>query len=863
MTTGRRAGWAGSRAVRRSRQWAPWLVLFAIVGVRAETTSNGAPSVEEAALAASDELAKQAFQILKANCLECHGETKRGGLDLRTPDSLLAGGAKGRVVIPHDPEKSRLYQYATTEHEGRLPLAPDAKISEADLETLRAWIEAGGSLAGVLEAGGRAGGAGEKPEDRPFKPGEREYWAFKVPVRVAPPAVKSPGWNAHPIDRFLAASMEAKGLRPSAPADRRTLIRRAYLDLTGLPPDPGEVEAFVNDKSPRAWETVVDRLLASPHYGERWARHWMDLVRYADSGGFEFDTDRPQAYRYRDYLVRSFNEDKPYDQFIKEQIAGDEYAPGSDVAMTATGFLRLGPSGGNRQDQLDDLLSTTSLTFMGLTVGCARCHNHKFDPIPQKDYYRLQSIFFSTRPVEHPLVPAHEVEANRREASRIDAQQRPLRDAKRKLEAPFMQQILDREIAKLPDYMQLAWKTPPEKRTEGQKLNVIQIEKTISNDTLRALVTEKDVVALMPDDVKAKHADLSAQIAALEAKRPAPFATAQAIGERGRVPQPSFFLHRGSPDNPGSQVAPGVLSVVSETEWPFPEPPADATSSWRRRGLAEWLVWKDNPLTARVMVNRLWQHHFGEGIVRTPGNLGKLGDRPSHAELLDWLALELQDRQWSLKAMHRLMMTSRAYQMASVDIPANVTIDPENRQFWRAPRVRLEAEIIRDGILAVAGTLDRTVGGPSVFPYIDPDLFEASSKRNWPGKADTDPTTWRRSIYVYLKRSIRYPMFETFDQPNLVNSADRRNRTVIAPQALILMNNGMVLLQAEKFAERLEREAGSDRTKQIDRAFRLALARPPDAIERRRSLELVSASPDGLARFCHAIFNLSEFVYRQ
>lgn len=852
-----------SRHLLRS---APWLALVAVVGLRAENgPPDRHPAPDLAAFAAADDLAKQAFQVLKANCFDCHSETKRGGLDLRTSASLLAGGAKGKVVVPHNPETSRLYLYATTEHEGRLPLAPSARLSETDLETLRTWIEAGGSLDGVDEAGGAVKAAGEqKPEDRAIKPQEREYWAFKTPVRIAPPPVPGlPGWSGHPIDAFLAASMVAKGLKPSAPADRRTLIRRAYLDLLGLPPAPEEVEAFLADKSPKAWETVVDRLLASPHYGERWARHWMDLVRYADSGGFEFDTDRPQAYRYRDYLVQAFNRDKPYDQFIKEQLAGDEYAPNSDEAMTATGFLRLGTSGGNRQDQLDDLLSTTTLTFMGLTVGCARCHNHKFDPIPQKDYYRLQSILFSTRAVEHPLVPAAEVEANRRETQRLDGLQRPLRDAKRKIEAPFMQQILDREIAKLPDYMQLAWKTPPEKRTEGQKLNVIQIEKTIANDTLRALVTEKDVVALMADEVKARHAQLNAQIAALEAQRPKPFPTAMAIGERGRVPQPTFFLHRGSPDSPGSQVAPGVLSVVSEQEWPFPEPPADATSSWRRRGLAEWLTWKGNPLTARVIVNRLWQHHFGEGIARTPGNVGKMGERPSHPELLDWLALELIDRGWSLKAMHRLMMTSRAYQMASIDIPGNIAIDPENRMFWRAPRVRLEAEIIRDGILAVAGSLDRTIGGPSVFPYIDPDLFEASSKRTWPGKPDDDPATWRRSVYVYLKRSIRYPMFETFDQPNLVNSADRRNRTVIAPQALILMNNGMVLLHSKRFAERLKKEAGNDPDKQIDRAFRLALARPPDVVERRRSLEFVKSGPNGLAEFCHALFNLTEFVYRQ
>jgi hypothetical protein len=308
-------------------------------------------------------------------------------------------------------------------------------------------------------------------------------------------------------------------------------------------------------------------------------------------------------------------------------------------------------------------------------------------------------------------------------------------------------------------------------------------------------------------------------------------------------------------------MTPGVLSVATTAEWPFPEPPPDARSSWRRRGFAEWIVAPTNPLTARVMVNRMWQHHFGEGIARNPGNFGRMGERPSHPELLDWLALEFIDRGWSMKAMHRLILTSRAYQMASIDIPGNVAIDPENRLFWRAPRVRLEAEIIRDNIMAVSGALDRTLGGPSIFPYIDPDLFAESSRRTWRGRPDDDPSTWRRSLYVFLKRGIRYPMFETFDQPNLVNSADRRNRTTIAPQALILMNNGMVLAQARKFAERLTREAGADPARQVDRAFELALARPPDTVERRRSVEFVQAS--GLEAFCHALFNLNEFVYRQ
>jgi mono/diheme cytochrome c family protein len=858
--------WIAGSARRGGLSLVPWLVLLGGVVLAAGGSPAPPPRELFGPYPSPDELARQAYQVLKANCFECHGASKRGGLDMRTPATLKAGGAKGPVIVAHDPDKSRLYLYAAYEQDVKMPPPPRGRITDAELDTLRAWIEAGGSLEGVDDAQAAARSAEElrRSEDRPIRPQERQYWAFQTPVRAAPPTVKTPGWSDHPIDAFLAARMEAKGVAPSGPADRRTLIRRAYLDVIGLPPSPEEVDAFVADKTPGAWETVVDRLLASPHYGERWARHWMDLVRYADSGGFEFDVDRTEMYRYRDYLVRSFNSDKPYDRFIREQLAGDEYPPITEEAMIATGFLRLGPSGGgNRQDALDDLLSTTSLTFMGLTVGCARCHNHKFDPIPQKDYYRLQSVFFSTRDVDYPLAPAHQVENNRLESERFTARQKPLRDAKKAIEAPYLQQILDREIARLPEYMQLAWKTPPDQRSEGQKLNVIQIERTITNDSLRALVTEKDIVALMPAEVKAKHDEVKAKLAALDAEKPKPLPTALTIGERGRVPQPSFFLHRGSPDAPGSQMTPGVLSVVSEEEWPFPEPPADATSSWRRRGLAEWLTWKGNPLTARVMVNRLWQHHFGEGIARNPGNFGKMGEQPSHPELLDWLAVELVDRGWSLKAMHRLMLTSRAYQMSSADMAANVAVDPENRLFWRAPRVRLEGEIIRDAMLAVAGTLDRTIGGPSIFPYIDPDLFEESSKRTWRGAPDDDPSTWRRSLYVFLKRSIHYPMFETFDQPNLVNSADRRNRTTIAPQALILMNNGMVLTQAKRLAARLVREAGADVGAQVDRGFRLALARLPDADERQRSIAFVKSGPAGLTEFCHALFNLNEFVYSQ
>jgi hypothetical protein len=509
-----------------------------------------------------------------------------------------------------------------------------------------------------------------------------------------------------------------------------------------------------------------------------------------------------------------------------------------------------------------DRTNTIGSAFLGMTVGCARCHNHKFDPIPQKDYYRIQSVFFSTRSLEYPLVPAHEVAANKAETARIDELIRPLRQSKRMVEAPYLKHLVEQEIAKLPEYLQLAYNTPPAKRTEGQKLNAAQVEKTLQNDTLRAKITDKDLTPLMTAEERATHASLVAQIAALEKQKPKPFATAMAMSDAGREPRPSFFLHRGSIDQRGSEMTPGVLSVATTVEPAFLAPPPDAKSTYRRRGFAEWLVSPDNPLTARVMVNRIWQHHFGEGIVRTPSSFGKMGEKPSHPELLDWLAVEFVERGWSIKAMHRLMMTSEAYQMSTTDIAANLKADPENRLFWRMPRQRLEGEIIRDQMLAVAGTLDPTLGGPNVFPYIDPDLFEKSSKRDWPGKPDDDPSTWRRSLYVFSKRSIRYPFFETFDQPNLVNSVDRRNRSTVAGQALILMNNAAVVVQARKFAERLGRDAGPDAAAQVTRGFQLALGRPPDKDELAQSVAFVTGSERGLAEFCHVLFNLNEFVYR-
>jgi mono/diheme cytochrome c family protein len=835
-------------------------VLYLIVFFFLPGASAGLP--QESA----QELSRQAYAILRQNCFGCHGAGKMSGLDLRTAESALAGGDNGKVIEPFDASASRLYQFIT--HQAKPTMPPGKKIPDAAIETLRRWIEAGASFDGFEKEAARKDDEPAKLVERPITPEERGFWAFQPPRRLSEPRVSHPGRGANPIDAFLLAKMKAKGLKPSPRAGRRTLIRRAYLDLTGLPPGPEEVEAFVKDTSPGAWERLIDRLLASPHYGERWARHWLDLVRFADSGGFEFDVDRPDAWRYRDYVVKAFNDDKPYDQFIREQLAGDEYAPDSQEAMIATGFLRLGPEGGGggergRQDALDDLITTTSLTFMGLTVGCARCHDHKFDPIPQKDFYRIQAIFAPSRPINYPLVGADVVAAHRAETQRIESLQRPLKKAKEELEAPHLKALVEEAVSRLPEYMQIAWRTPPEKRTPGQRLNVQQIKKTLEDDSLSQKLTEKDIVARMPADDKRKHQELVEQIKALDRQKPKPYPTARAIGESGPKPGPTYFLYRGAPDAKGPVVTPGVLSVINETDYEFPTPPPNVKSSYRRRGLAEWLASRQNPLTARVMVNRVWQHHFGEGIVRTPSNFGKLGEPPTNPELLDWLAIEFMNGGWSVKRMHRLMMTSQAYQMASDDIAADVAIDPENRLLWRMPRARLEAEIIRDQILAVAGNLDRTLGGPCVYPHIDPKLFQSSTKRTWPGKPDDDPSTWRRSLYVYSKRSIRYPLFEAFDQPNLINSCDRRNISTIAPQALLLMNNNFVLTEAKYFADRLRREAGDDARAQAQKAYRLALGRSPTSFELAKTVEFIRSGPDGLAEFCHALFNLNEFVYRQ
>ncbi len=810
-------------------------------------------------LAAGADLAGEANAILQENCQMCHGAAvQQSGLDLRTRDKILTGGERGAAVTGASLSGSWLWKLVT--HTVTPFMPPGGKLPDEKIEILRKWILAGAPMpeGGVTDEEAERLEALRKLEERPITEVERSWWSFTTPVRPIVPGDP----DRHPVDAFLEAKLREKNLVRSAAADTRTLVRRLYLDLTGLPPSIAEVEEFLGDESPDAWTVLIDRLLESPHYGERWGRHWLDLVHYADSGGFERDYDWPTMWRYRDYVVDAFNNDKPYDQFIREQIAGDEIAPGSSEANIATGFLRMVLDNNikderTRMDELDDNVGTTAQTFLAVTAQCARCHSHKFDPIPQKDYYRMQAVFFSTIETDFPLVPPETVAQHEERNKEIDRQTKPLNERLLTLEKPHRDVLFQDRLDALPSYYRIAWETPPEKRTKAQRLNARQV------DALHTQIELKDVLEKMSDRDRQEHAEIELQVQALERSRPEPYPTARTISEDSRDPLPSFFLHRGDPGSKGSRMEPGVLTVATRAEPAFPPPPSDASTSWRRRHFADWIASSDNPLTMRVMVNRVWQHHFGEGIVRTPSNFGGTGMLPSHPELLDWLAVELIESGWSIKHMHRLLLTSEAYRMASQDLPANLAKDRENKYFWRQSRNRHEVEVIRDQIMAVAGTLNRAVGGPPVRPYIDPTLFQSSTDRTWPGMNVGDPASWRRSLYVFSKRSIRYPMFEAFDQPDMVSSCSRRTRSTVAPQALLLMNNAEVLLQAKYFAQRVVVEAGHDPPAQVERAFELALSRKPREAEMDRALGFVANTPTGLVDLCQTLFNLNEFLYRQ
>ena len=721
----------------------------------------------------------------------------------------------------------------------------------------------------------------------------RNYWAFKLPVRAPVPETAARFDN--PIDRFLEQARRANGLEAAPRAARATLLRRAYLDLIGLPPSPAETAAFLADNTAGAWERTIDALLASPHYGERWGRHWLDVARYADSSGFEQDYDRPNAWRYRDYVIRAFNQDKPYDRFLKEQIAGDELDAKNDDTLIATGFLRAGPrvafrekdNPERRYEYLDDLIATTGRGVLGLTVQCARCHNHKFDPIPQRDYYSLVATFFGYVETTHPLVPPAEAEAYEKKVGEISARQAALKAQIKQIEAPYEARLRQEAYKRFPEEVQRAIAKPERDRTPGEQLLAQQVIEQVN-------VGGRALAGVMAPADAARTKALADRIAALEKGKPAPIPVAEIVtdgdyrfapdGEgdevvgcpKCRIPEvpsgsflhtgpgryqapPSYLLFRGDPNTKGSQMRPGFVAAATYGNPPTEIPPADGRTSGRRRALAEWLASPQNPLTARVIVNRIWHHHFGRGIVGTLDNFGKMGDAPTHPELLDWLAVEFMNRGWSIKQMHRLIMTSDAYRMASAfEHAANRDKDPQNQYLWRFRAQRLDAEVVRDSILTASGGLNRAIGGPPVFPPLPKELMTEANHGIWKSQAD-GPDVWRRSVYVYRKRGLAFPMFQAFDLPEQNVTAAARYVSTVPTQALTLLNDAFVLRHAGMFADRVKREAGDAPARQIDLAYRIALTRPPTQTELAMALDATRTG--SLVDFTHVLLNVNEFVY--
>jgi hypothetical protein len=673
----------------------------------------------------------------------------------------------------------------------------------------------------------------------------KDHWAWKPPVRPAVPVV--PG-AANPVDCFIRARLGSAGLAPAAPAKREHLLRRVTFDLTGLPPTPEEAASFVTDNSPDAWAKVVDRLLASPAYGERWGRHWLDLARYADSNGYEFDEPRPDAWRYRDYVIRSFNADKPYDRFVIEQLAGDEAFPDDRDARIATGFNLLGPDMTDASDQfqrrhntLTDMTDTAGLAFLGLTIACARCHDHKFEPLPQTDYYRLLA-FFTPAEFRRDLSIASDHQRAEFAVKTRDylEKTKPTRDAIAGLEGPHRAKLFEAKLAKLSAEAQTAHRTPPDRRTGGQQELVAETERLV---VVAAAEIAKDLTA----DERTRLTELQNQLKKDDARKPAALPIAMGLADRpGPLPK-TFLLERGELANKAAEVRPGFPAVLGGKD-------VEADGG-RRLALAKWVASPDNPLTARVIVNRLWQHHFGRGIVVTPSDFGVRGERPTHPELLDYLATELVAGGWQLKRIHRLILLSDTYQQSTQASPEAMAKDPDNHLVSRMNRRRLEGEAVRDSLLAISGRLNPKAGGPGVaLPGVAGPGGGAK-----PVPATTDPAEHgRRSVYLFQRRNRRDPFLEAFDLPDNNLSCPKRERSTTAPQALALLNATEASDAAKALAGRLEREATTD-AERVDRAYRLVLGRGPTENERERAVAFLSVSP--LSELCRALFNLNEFVY--
>ncbi|MBM3800764.1 MAG: DUF1553 domain-containing protein [Acidimicrobiia bacterium] len=855
------------------------------------------PSTPEPAAASETEV----VALMWMHCAPCHGtRLQEAGLDLRMRASMLKGGNSGPAIVPGHPERSLLLNKL---REGQMP--PPARYQEANVrpvgvrsvDRLAAWIAAGAPEETEITVETRGG------REPSVSDSDRAFWAFQPPRPIDPPVVRDASRVRNPIDAFILGKLEKPGLSLSMEAGRAALLRRACLDLTGMPPEPEEVQAFIDDPDPQAYDKQVDRLLASSRYGERWGRYWLDLAGYRD---------HPQAWRYRDYVIRSFNADKPYDRFLLEQLAGDELADYENVPvltpehldnLIATGFLRLADDAtgtresnylSDRMQVVADAVEILGSAVMGLTIGCARCHSHKFDPLPQRDYYRLvaalqgaydiydwlppafsddparKMLNFGYRslpyvaPATNPLKHA-DLEAARKAANdALDRQIKAEQDALAQMAKPLRERLLERRLAALPADLHEDLRTML--ATPAKERNALQ--KYLAEKFGAALEIEPEELMALDPSYRLAAEQSARRVTTLEArKQPEPLL--RALWDRGE-PSPTFVLQRGDPLVPGQRVNAGVPAVLTDGKTPFVDRPPwpGAKKTGRRVALARWLADPKHPLTARVMVNRIWKHHFGEGIVKTLADFGRAGTPPSHPELLDWLAQEFVRCGWSLKSMHRLMMTSSTYQQASRVTAEHEKRDPANALWSRMPLQRMDAEALYDSLLAVSKRLDETLYGPpdAVTTRKDGLSIPAESEKGW-----------RRSIY--LRQQQRFgrgvpSLLEAFDFPQMAPNCTERIESTVATQALHLLNDAMVRRLAASLAQRVRAEAGNDSERQIERAYLITVSRLPTREERLASREILrqleiawaqerkpEQAQHALETLCHTLINSSAFVY--
>jgi mono/diheme cytochrome c family protein len=793
---------------------------------------------------AAIDYAREIRPIFEGRCYQCHGSSvQTHGLRLDRKESALKGGDSGApAIVPGRSADSLLIRYVAGLDPRVVMPAKGERLTPAQIDLLRRWID----------------GGAEWPETAPAESAStkhRDHWAFQ-PVRKPPvPRARNQAWVRNPIDAFVLQKLDEHGWKPSPAAKAGDLLRRLYLDLTGLPPTPDEQQAFLRDPSPQSVDRLVDDLLARPAYGERWARHWLDLVRYAETNGYERDAMKPQVWKYRDYVIRAFNSDKPFDQFTVEQLAGDELPETSEESLVATGYYRLGPwddepadPAEDRYDQLEDLVHTTSQVFLGLTLSCARCHNHKFEPLSARDYYSMVAIFNG---FERPRNDRTELDLPAGTREQLAAEtERDLKIAPLALQIAtwkrnFRFDFLQSGASRLPVDVIRALLLDPKRRNDADR-------KLIEENTKKF---DEEVERAMPDGLREKLTSAEQQVAELRKLTP-DLPRGYFLREPKPDPPATHLLIRGKAALPGPVLEPAVPAVLVTAQPAFPN---GRETSLRRLTLAKWIVNPANPLTARVIVNRVWQFHFGEGLVRTPSDFGVMGEKPTHPELLDWLAAWFVENGWSIKKLHRLILSSNTYRMSKDWNAAYGAADPESRLLWRVPYTRLQVEAILDSMLAVSGRLNPKMYGPSMYPFVPAAALAGHSDPDKVWKPFDEPEASRRAIYAHVKRSMVVPLLEVLDFCDTSRTTAKRLNTSVASQALSLFNGDFVNRQARHLAERLVRDVGTDRAHQVERAYQLALCRPPTATERAAMLEFLEH--ELLDEMCRVIFNLDEFVY--